>query len=109
MLSQYDQINLFRIEFERRVRARDNLFSVLLFYVLTDREHADIGEDLLSRHDFDASSLRGFVVARETDDVDPIVGENESPAEESLLLSILIATARFPLGRIADMKPPTQP
>src|SRR5271165_7069533 len=78
MLSQYDQVNLFRIELERRVRARDNLFSVLLFYVLTDREHADIGKDWLRGHDFNSSSLRGFVVARETDDVDPIVGENES-------------------------------
>src|SRR5271157_906277 len=78
MLSQYDQINLFRIEFKRRVSAGDNLFSVLLFYVLADREHADIGKDWLRRHDFDASNLRGFVVTRETHDVDAIVGENES-------------------------------
>src|SRR5271166_6683359 len=78
MLSQNNQIDLLRIEFECRVSARDNLFSVLLFYVLSDREDADIGKDWLRRHDFNASSLGGVVVARETDDVDSIVGENES-------------------------------
>ncbi len=33
-------------------------------------------------------------------------GRMNPPAEESPLLSILIATARMPLGRMADMKPP---
>ena len=45
-----------------------------------------VGEDRLRRHDFDPSSLGGFVVAREPDDVDAVIGENESTGRRIALV-----------------------
>src|ERR1700733_7424976 len=78
MLSKNDEVDLIRVELERRVGPGDDLLAVLLFYVLANGEHAHIGEDRLRRHNFDSSSLGGFLVAGKTDDVDAVIGENES-------------------------------
>ena len=78
MLSKDDEIDLIRIELERRVGPGNDLLAILLFDVLADGEDAHIGEDRLRRHDFDPSGLGGFLVARKTDDVDAVIGENES-------------------------------
>ena len=78
LLGKDDQVDLIRIEFKRRVGPGDNLLAVLLLHVLADRQHADIGENCLRRHDFDPARLGGVLVAGKTNDVDPIVGENET-------------------------------
>jgi hypothetical protein len=77
-LSKDNEVDLLRVELERRVGPGDDLLAVLLFCVRADGEDAHVGEDLLRRHDFDPSSLGGFLVAREADDVDAVIGENES-------------------------------
>src|SRR5271170_1173435 len=78
LLGKYDQVDLIRIKLERRVGPGDDFLAILLLHVLADRQDPDVGEDCLRRHDFDPAHLRGFLVAGKTDDVDLIVGENES-------------------------------
>ena len=74
MLSEDDEIDLVRVEFERRVRPGDHFLAILLFDVLADREDAHIGENRLRRHDLDPSGLGGLIVARETNNIDSIIG-----------------------------------
>ena len=60
VLSKDDEIDLIRVELQRRVGSGDDLLAVLLFHVLADGQDAHIGEDRLRRHDFDPSSLGGL-------------------------------------------------
>jgi hypothetical protein len=106
LLSEYDQGDLVRIELERRIGPGNDFPAVLLLDVLADRKDPDVGEDCLSRHHFDPARLGGVLVAGKADDVDPVVRKNKSARRGIAAVVNLDRTARFPLGRIADMKPP---
>ena len=43
MLSKDDEVDLIRVELERRVGPRDDLLAILLFDVLADGEDAHVG------------------------------------------------------------------
>src|ERR1700689_4558490 len=106
MLSKDDEIDLIRVELQRGVGSGDHLLAVLLFHALADGQDAHIGEDRLRNL---TSTPRALVDsssrARRTTSTRSF-GRMKPPAVESPSLSILIATARFPVGRIADMNPP---
>src|SRR5271166_1119033 len=53
LLGKYDQVDLIRIEFKRRIGPGDDFLAVLLLHVLADRQHPDVGQDCLRRHDLD--------------------------------------------------------
>src|SRR3954447_11264316 len=78
-LRKNDQLSLLRIELERRIRADNDRFAILVLHVLADREHANIAEYRL-RHDIAAGRLGGFVVAISAHDVDVIVRQDETTA-----------------------------
>ena len=106
MLSKDDEIDLVGVELERRVRPSDHLLAILLFDVLTDGEDTHVGQDRLRCHHLDPPGLGGLIVARKANNVNSIIGQNESASRRVAFVVDLDRDCALSSREIADMKPP---
>jgi|SRR5271166_217730 len=105
LLGENDQVDLAGVQLQGGVGAGHDFLAVLLLDVLTDRKHPHIGENGLRSENFDPSRLCRVVVARDADDVNAVVGQDE-PAGRGISAVVDLDRDR---SQMADMKPPPSP